>query len=221
MLMADIRKDNEENRNDPDTQLMLRFIQGDEESFNRLFHNNSNRAYQIALRFLGNSEDAKDIVQESFIKVYSSKTKWKPKAKFITWFYKIITNQCFKRKRKDKNIIMVSLDALISDKNDEMLLQPTSPPQNNPDRIFEQKEIKSVIQAAIESLPETQRIALILHRYENLSYKEISETLGCTHAAVESILFRAKQTLRKRLEPYYKDFSQVSHELRIKNIGGG
>jgi len=154
------------------------------------------------------------------MRVYLSKTSWKPKARFITWFYRIIANLCFKHKRKGKNINIVSLDSPIQKDNGDVFFNLPANEQKGPAKILEHKEIKSIIQTSIKSLPEKQRIAVVLHRYENLSYKEISEVLECTIPAVESLLHRAKQTLRIRLEPYFKNSTQVSNEIRIKDIGG-
>lgn len=202
---------------DADTQIMIRFSTGDESAFDELFQRNSRRAYDIAFRFLANPDDAEDIVQEAFLRIYSSGHSWKPKASFNTWLYRIVANLCLKKFRKAKIVQWQSLDK--KDESQESDAPPALPDVSSlpPDEYLLRKETAELVQMAVQNLPPAQRMAVILHRFEALSYKEISEAMECSIFAVESLLHRAKLSLRKELRPIFYNQPQVSENSRVNN----
>jgi len=206
--------------NDSDTLLMSRFAGGDLEAFDLLFRQNAPRAHRIAFRFLCNEEDARDIVQEAFLRVYTSAGSWRPKARFITWLYRIVSNLCFKHQRRARIIQLMSLDAPREGDGSSVVMEIPAHSADGPLSVLERKERQEAVKAAIRTLPPNQRMAVILHRFEELSYKEIAEVLNCSVAAVESLLHRAKLSLRVRLERYFHDEPQVSIHSKVKDSEG-
>jgi RNA polymerase sigma-70 factor (ECF subfamily) len=149
--------------------------------------------YNLALNYLGNSDDAKDCVQEVFIKIHQKLNKFKGESSIKTWVYRIAVNTC--------------LDKIKSNKRKASLFQVASylgfkldkPVFDHPGIQLEQKEAVANIMAMISELPKNQQTALILKRIEGLSTKEISEILECSEKSVESLLSRAKSTLKTKL----------------------
>jgi len=169
-----------------DETLIAEIAQGDTEAFKILIERYQSQVIGIAYRYVGNSHDAEDIAQEAFIRVYKNAGRYQPTAKFKTWFFRILTNLCLDFRKKKKPVYF-----------DEFYDTPSDTP--TPAEELEISERQKMIHQAIQSLPESQRMALILHHYEGLKYKEISQAMGCSVKAVESLLVRAKRTLEKRL----------------------
>lgn len=200
---------------DNDTQLMIRFSGGDESAFDELFQRNSRRAYEIAVRFLANPDDAEDIVQEAFLRVYSSGDSWKPTAGFNTWLYRIVANLCLKKIRKAKIVRWESLDNREDSREPDNFVPLPDASAIPPDEQLLRKETSELVQKAVQNLPPAQRMAVILHKFEALSYKEISEAMECSVSAVESLLHRAKLSLRKELRPFFYNQPQVFEDSRV------
>ena len=131
------------------------------------------------------------------MKVYKSARRYRPRSKFQTWLYTIAKNTCLNELRRNRGQL-VSLDEPITF-DERAQKKEISDPHSDPAGEFFQKEKKALIQAAINNLPENQRIAVILRRYENFSYVEIAATMNVTDKAVKSLLSRAKVNLRKKL----------------------
>ena len=172
---------------------MLAFQRGDETAFADLFERYRRRVLGIAYRFLGDADAAQDIAQEVFVRVYTSANAYRPDAAFSTWLYRITANACFDemRKRKRSSIIVP-----------EETAESVPDPAPSPEAQAESNELAREVRSAIASLPENQRIAVVLQRYEGLSYQQIADVMKSSVAAVESLLFRAKHTLRARLSSY-------------------
>jgi len=183
---------------DADVDLMLKFQAGDVSAFEQLMRKHQKSVINTIYRFIGNGAEAEELAQEVFLKVYNSVQKYKPKAKFSTWLYKIVTNLCLNELRR-KRFEPVSLDDLAEETNDFIDAK-----QIPPDIALERKELVIRVKKAVESLPEKQRMALILREYDGLSYKEIAEVMGCSVASIQSRLQRAKATLKEKLAPYFK-----------------
>jgi RNA polymerase sigma-70 factor (ECF subfamily) len=188
---------------DKDTQLMLRFQAGDEKSFEQLVERNKQKVLNLVYRFLGARQDSEDIAQEVFIKVYRARKTYKPIAKFITWLYIICKTTCYKelRKRKLKTVSLSAARGQTEDPADHQITDEKAP---SPLGSVLQDERSLAVKGAIDSLPDSQKMALILRKYEHLSYLEISEALECTEKAVKSLLYRAKQGLKERLKDFLK-----------------
>jgi len=168
---------------DQDNQLMFRFKEGDVSAFEELLKKYEKLILNLVYRFLGSSNDAEDLTQEVFLRVYRARETWQPKARFSTWIYRITANLCFNWRRK-KTFLS---------------LEDVSPPPSLTTESNENTELKKEIQKALLSLPKNQRLALILCHYEDKSYQEISELLGCSVSSVKSLIFRARQNLKARI----------------------
>lgn len=179
--------------NDSDAQLMLAFQRGDESAFDALFERHHDRVLNTAYRFLGDANLAQDIAQEVFVRVYTRGKDYHPRAAFTTWLYRITANACFDEARKRKRVRHTAPDEL-----PETMADPSSPPE----ALAEKVELTREVRRAIASLPDNQRLAVVLQRYEGLTYPQIAEVLKTSIPAVESLLFRAKNTLRAMLSPY-------------------
>lgn len=178
---------------DEDITLMLKVKKGDILAFEQIMKKYEKSVINTIYRFIGNRIRAEEIAQEVFIKVYNSAKRYRPKAKFSTWLYKIVTNICLDDIRKKKDIPNFSFHTEIPDINQ-------IPPNIN----LERKESDCYVRNAIRSLPKRQRIAVILREYNGFSYKEISKTLRCSTKAVESLLYHAKLSLKEKLVPYFE-----------------
>jgi RNA polymerase sigma factor (sigma-70 family) len=147
---------------------------------------------------LGSNSDVEDIAQQVFIRVWKSAGRYVARAKFTTWLLKITRNLVFNEMRRAKRHphqpVQIEPDA------DEIPLKDEA--MATPDATLLQAELQRVIEKAITLLPETQRMALVLRRYEELSYEEIADVLDLSVPAVKSLLFRARTELRERLKDY-------------------
>ncbi|HAJ56777.1 MAG TPA: RNA polymerase subunit sigma-24 [Candidatus Omnitrophica bacterium] len=186
---------------DEDIRLMLLFQGGEASCFEELVERHKNRVFNLAYRFLGNSHEAQDIAQEVFIKIYHAKDTYRPQAKFTTWLYIICKNTCLKALRKKKPAAISIDDTLeLAEGSVAPQLADTSTP--SPSASLLNSERASVIKEAVDSLPANQKMALVLCRYEQLSYEEAAEVIGCSVKAVKSLLHRAKINLKEGLAAY-------------------
>lgn len=171
-----------------DEELMGHVRDGDRNAFSELAMRHTKRYYSLAYRMLSNREEAEDIVQESFLALWTNPDCWdcKRQVKFSTWFYRVVTNACIDRKRK--NTLLQMGDGF-------------DPPDESPgtEEILELKRKKENIDAYIGELPESQQTALTLCFYEGVSNKEAAEIMGVSVKALESLLMRAKVSLRNKL----------------------
>ena len=178
---------------DPDVELMLRFQKGDEPAFEELVKKHTRGVLNLVYRYLGDTSRSEDVSQDIFVKVYRARMKYEPKAKFSTWLYRIGVNHCLNEIRSRKS--QPTLAAPVND----LLEQPAG---DDPDSRVTRSELQRAVKAAIDALPENQRMAVILSRYEDMSYDEIAETMGMSLEAVKSVLFRAKENLKQALSKY-------------------
>jgi RNA polymerase sigma-70 factor (ECF subfamily) len=185
-----------------DWELMRLTADGDMAAFKRLVEKYQHAVINLAFRFLGSRDEAEDIAQEVFIQVYKTASKYRPEASFATWLFRIATNMCLNELRHRKRIREVPLEPSSGDSERSTIMEVPAPEGTRPDVQLEQGERNRIIQESLEVLPPNQRMAVILKRFEGLSYQEIADVLDTSVSAVESLLFRAKQTLKKRLAPY-------------------
>ena len=183
----------------PSEELVARVAEGDEYAFQILVNRHQTSVLNLIYRFLGDRLKSEDLAQETFLQVWRSAKTYQRKSKFTTWLYRICANLCLNeiksaRRKKWLQFFKNNPDSKQSENED---LLDESP---NPEDLLLARERNQQITNALQSLPENQRIALILKRYDNFSYEEISRVLGCSIAAVESLLVRAKRTLQKKLE---------------------
>ncbi len=178
-----------------DIELMLRTKAGDDSAFSELMNRHYKGVLNYIYRFTNLRENSEDLAQEVFLRVYRSAQQYRPEAKFTTWLYKIATNVSLTHvKRKNKN---VSLDEM----NENAGEVEYSSAEISDDIIY-RKEIKDVIFNAMESLPEREKIAIMLCKYEGLSYEETANVLECTVGAVKAYVHRGRMKLIIKLKPY-------------------
>ncbi|MCC6597270.1 MAG: sigma-70 family RNA polymerase sigma factor [Alphaproteobacteria bacterium] len=173
-----------------DEDLMGRVLNGDRRAFAVLVHRHANLFFAAAWRMCGQTEEAEDIVQEAFLKLWSKPGAFDPAkgAKFTTWFYRVVTNLAIDKMRRRKKFVDAAMLDTVADKVISIDLQMV------------ERERAQVIEQAVQALPERQKIALNLCFYEGLSNKEAAEVLGVGVKALESLLMRAKAALRTALE---------------------
>ena len=176
----------------PEIDWMRRIKEGDMEAFRLLVEAHQARVIGTISKMLSSDTDAEDLAQQVFIRVWRSAPRYKPTAKFTTWLFRITRNLVFNEMRRKKHV---------AEPTDE-LLEPAERTSHEPDQVLLEEELQSAIQEAISNLPESQRIAIVLRRYEEMPYEEIAKVMGTTVPAVKSILFRARAELRERLAKY-------------------
>ena len=181
-----------------DTALMAEVARGDTVAFERLIERHQALVIGTVGRMLGNNSEVEDVAQQVFIRVWKGAPRYRPTAKFTTWLLTITRNLVFNEARRRKRHPGDTLDV----HEGEEALALTDPARHVPDEELLQAELQGAIERAIRALPEKQRMAVVLRRYESKSYEEIGEVLGLTVAAVKSLLFRARTELRTALNRY-------------------
>ena len=181
-----------------ETALIQGLKEGDETAFKYLVEMYKDRIFNTAIGIVQNAEDAEDVAQEVFIQVYRSIKTFKGESKLSTWLYRITTTRSLDllRSRKSKKRFGF-LQRLFGEENEPIYELPDF---NHPGLALDRKENAARLFKAIKKLPENQRIAFTLHKLEDLSYQEVSEIMKTSLAAVESLMHRARQNLRKILE---------------------
>jgi len=178
---------------DEDRELLDRLAAGDEVAFRGLVERHVDRAYAIALRIVGSAADAEDVVQDTMLKVWTHRGRWQHgRAKFSTWLYRVVSNRCIDLRRKPRT---ENVDAV----------PEVADTQLDASSVIERNEVGHLLEAAMQRLPEQQRVAVILSYHENMSNGEIAEVMESTVAAVESLLKRGRQQLRELLRRHERD----------------
>ncbi len=185
---------------DEDAQLMLRFRDGEESAFEQLVTRNVHNVHALVYRFLRDPAIVDDVTQDVFLRIYRNAERYEATAKFSTWLYRIVANLCFNVMRSRKKGKPISLDTVINDENVHRDVPDTDQP--TPSAGLDAAELKREIEIAIGELPENQRVAIVLNKYENKNYEEIAIVLQTTPQAVKSLLSRARVNLRDRLKRY-------------------
>ena len=187
-----------------DVDLMLRVKTGDHEALRELIERHQRAVINVIHRAIGDAWEAEDLAQRVFIQVYRSAPRYKPTAKFTTWLFTITHNTILNEHRRRARHAAQSLDALAQpDDSDAAGVQVADTRAVDPSSEAAERELQERIQMAIQALPEAQRTAVILCRFEGLPYEEIAEVLHCSVSAVKSLLHRARQTLKEQLRGLY------------------
>ena len=184
-----------------DTELILKAQQGDFSAFEQLVYRHDKQVLTIAARFVRSSEDAKDIYQEVFLRVYQGLRRFKMESEFTTWLYRITTNVCLTHRSRRKKRAHVSLD----EEYDEAEGEPhgsTSRASDEPlpDQRLIDKEVSEQIRDALELLSPQQKMVFTLKHYQGLKLREIAEMMQCSEGTVKKHLFTAIQRMRARLK---------------------
>jgi RNA polymerase sigma-70 factor, ECF subfamily len=183
--------------------LMARIAKGDGDAFEILVDRHQASVLNLIYRFIGDRTQAKDLAQEVFIKVWQAAKTYRPEAKFRTWIYRIATNVCFNELKSARHKKWFSFHQS-DDHRGNTIEETLSDSAPSVEDLLLEKERSRQISDALQSLPDNQRMALVLKRYDDLSYAEIAQIIGCSVSAVESLLVRAKRTLQEKLKNYEK-----------------
>jgi RNA polymerase sigma-70 factor (ECF subfamily) len=172
--------------------LIIKLQSGDEGAFDEIVSTYQSMVVNLAFRFTGNEEDAEDLAQDVFVKVWNKASSFKGDASLKTWIYRITVNESlnFVRKRKIASFVD-AIEAALSFQSD------------NTDTKLHQSEEQNIVRKAIGSLPKNQRIAITLRTFKNLQYEEVAVIMELSVSSVESLIFRAKRNLKKKLMKYY------------------
>jgi RNA polymerase sigma-70 factor (ECF subfamily) len=175
-----------------DEQLVLKTGRGHMQALAELVRRHQQRALQLAFRSLGDWHLVEDVVQEAFLRVNRAAPKYTPESQFSTWFYRIVVNLCMDELRRRQRRARASA---------ESLAEP-APCVNRPEHAQEMADLKQAVHQALDQLNERERLAVILHRFEEQSHGQIAEIMDASVPAVESLLVRAYRKLRPALAAF-------------------
>jgi len=177
---------------------MAKVAEGDEAAFQELIEFHQSAVIGTVAKMLGTASEAEDVAQMVFIRVWKSAARYQPTAKFTTWLFTITRNLVFNEMRRRKR----RKETSIEEGEENFHVTIADDPSRRPDAEALEGELARKIDEAIQALPEKQRMAVILRRFENAPYEEIGEILDLSLPAVKSLLFRARAQLRENLQPY-------------------
>jgi RNA polymerase sigma-70 factor (ECF subfamily) len=189
---------------DPDVRLMLQVREGSAAAFEALVEKHQKRLVMVLEHLVSDRTQAEDLAQDVFLRVYRARERYIPTAKFSTWLYTITHNVASNSIRKSSRRKEINLVASPSGSMPVRPLDTMAKDKSNlmPTRLADQKEMERVIREAIQSLGPRQRMAMLLSKYEGMSYNEIAESMELTTQAVKSLLSRARGNLKEALAPY-------------------
>lgn len=178
---------------DRDDELLELIALGDQGAFRQLVERHVDRAYALAFRILRNGADAEDVVQDTLLKIWSQRGTWQSgRARFSTWLYRVVTNRCLDMRRRPKTEDMDNAPETVDAQPDALAT-------------MQRHEASDLLAREMERLPDQQRVALILSYYDDLSNAQIAEVMDTSVQAVESLLKRGRQHLRKQLHGTGRD----------------
>jgi RNA polymerase sigma-70 factor (ECF subfamily) len=185
-----------------DVQLMLDVKAGDEQSFELLLRKYRAPLVNFLYRMVRDSAVAEDLAQEVFLRVYRARKEYAPSAKFTTWMFRIATNLALNSVRDNRHRqLEISMDHTVDAGGDEQLAMEVPDRRPTVEQQLVERTRSELILRAVHALPEKQRAAVLLHKYQELDYDEIARILACSESALKSLLFRAYETLRVELAP--------------------
>ncbi len=194
-MVADVPDDLD---NDRDVFLMQQSGRGDMQAFSELVDRHKDAVVGTVSKMLGGHGDIEDIAQQVFIRVWKSANAYEPNAKFTTWLFTITRNLVFNESRRLSRKKTVSHDEM----EEEYGLETVDTRSRSPHESLEEKELTRAVDRAIADLPEKARLAVIMRRYEELSYEEIADILELSLSATKSLLFRARNQLKAALKDF-------------------
>ncbi len=181
---------------DFDAELMLRVKAGDDASFGVLLEKHRSSVVHVLYRMVQNHAVAEELAQEVFLRVYRSRSTYEPAAKFTTWLFRIATHLALNSLRDGKN---ERLQERLDDDTGDLPVRQVSDRRPSVEQSMVYQAKLDEIRRAIGALPQKQRAAVLMHKYEEMEYSQIAKVLSCSESAVKSLLFRAYETLRARL----------------------
>lgn len=186
---------------DPDVALMARVADGDHAAFRQLVERHQHAVVGTIAKMLGDPVEAEDLAQLVFLRVWKSARRYQPTAKFTTWLFTVARNLVFNETRRRSRKRELSLE----EREEAGAGHAEASPAARPDQELLETELRAAVDKAIAALPENQRLAVVLRRYEDMPYEEIAVVLKTTVPSVKSLLFRARETLRQHLAHYLGD----------------
>ncbi len=188
---------------DPDIRVMLRVRDDEPGAFEELVERYQHRLVAVMHHLLGSADEAEDLAQDVFLRVYRARKKYRPRAKFSTWLFTIANNLALNVLRSRQRKPVVPLDVRdsgpLGPRPAEQLVHDRAQP---PAHRMQQQELAAIVRQALEGLNERQRVAVVLNKFEDMNYAEIAEVMGLTTKAVKSLLSRARTNLREALKNY-------------------
>lgn len=181
---------------DYDAELMLKVKEGDGASFGVLLEKHRSSVVHFLYRMVQNTAVAEELAQEVFLRVYRSRATYEPTAKFTTWLFRIATHLALNALRDNRN---ERLQDRLDEDSAEMPVRQVSDTRPTVEQTMVYEAKLEEVRRAIAALPEKQRAAVLMHKYEEMEYSQIAKVLNCSDSAVKSLLFRAYETLRARL----------------------
>ena len=189
---------------DADTAVMLRLRDGDDLALNELMTRWQQPLVRFLYRYTVSEQDALDLAQETFVRVYEHRARYDARGKFSTWLYTIAGNLCRNHARWKARHPTVSMETQTSAQSDTTLGDQLPDKTRTPAQDAAGHELADAVRDAIQGLPDDQRTATVLYEYEDVAYADIAKVLGCSVKAVENKLYRARQYLRERLARWLK-----------------
>ena len=186
-------------------EFLKKLVAGNQVAFGQLIDAYQQKIFGTCISFIPNKEDAEDVAQEVFLEVFKSISKFKSNAKLSTWIYKITTNKCLEFIRKKKTKKRFAFMQTLSGDDLPIPMTPYFVEINHPGILLENKEKTALIFKAIDTLPAQQKVIFTLAKIDGKRYQEIVEITGKSLSSVESVLFRAKKNLQKKLANFYKN----------------
>jgi RNA polymerase sigma-70 factor (ECF subfamily) len=192
---------------DPDVRLMLAVQGGSAEAFEELVLRYQRRLLSVLELLVGDRDLAEDLAQDVFLRVYRARASYQPQARFSTWFFSIVNNVASNARRDRARRSMLQLPSAGGDDSGALTMGNLVADASGlmPARRVEKAEAAGIVRQALDRLSDRQRMVLILAKFENMSYDEIAETLEVSRDAVKSLAARARDNMRKVLEPYIRD----------------
>ena len=197
-----------------DDILVAKSKKGDIRAFEQLILQYERKVYNLAFRLTGNHDDASDVAQEAFLKIYTSLPDFRGDASFSTWVYRIVSNVCLDELRKRKRQRATSLDEPVSTQDGDMNRQ-LADRMEGPEEFVERLEVQRTVQAGIDSLDEDYRLVVILRDLQGYSYDEIATIMGCSLGTVKSRLNRARRALKEKFTSL-----ELFRPKYVKSVGG-
>jgi RNA polymerase sigma-70 factor, ECF subfamily len=184
---------------DPDASLMVAFQKGDTKAFEQLLDRYHRGIVNFIYRLVNNRSEAEELAQEVFLRVCRARESYEPRAKFASWIFRIAANAALKTAERSRRSPVRTAGA--AGLEDDGAVGWASDPSPDPERRMASRETVAIVRDAIARLPAKERVAVVLRRYNGLSYSEIAEAMDCTEAAVKTYIHRGKIHLRERLLP--------------------
>ncbi len=189
---------------DPGVQLMLAWQRGDETAFDRIVEAYSGQVWALLTRFLPGRANREDLVQEVFLRVIRARDRYEPSARFSTWLYRIVFNLAVNETQRTSGKERGTGTAGATEVSADGLAHVPDEQVPDPLEQMERGDVVLAVRAAIQRLPEQQRMALLLAKYHEMPYVEIAAVLGSSEKAIKSLVHRARENLRASLAPFLK-----------------